>query len=121
MADTEIKKGDTATGLKGLAFDADGPLTKVLEDADKLEVRIKSAGKFITGAAEAINEKDGEETIWNWRWLPQEAAQVETLDPAYQVELWVYVDDASTPKRIMKLPNALTENPTMAISQDLVP
>lgn len=121
MADTEIKKGDTATGLKGLAFDAKGPLTAVLKAADKLEVRIKSAGKFITGTAEAIEEEENGQVIWNWKWLPEEAAQVETLDPDYQVELWVYVDEAATPPRIMKLPNELTKNPTLAISQDLVP
>lgn len=122
MADTEIKKGDTATGLKGLAFDASGPLTSILEAAEKLEVRIKSAGKFINGEAEAIDEKDPDDpttTIWNWKWLPEEASQVEHLDDDYKIELWVYIS-TGPPVRIMKLPNKLTENPTMAITQDLV-
>lgn len=118
--DLEIKKGETYPGVKGFAFDAKGPLP--LDEDDEIEVRIKSAGHFIQGQAEVIEppEEDASGHLWNWRYL-WAAGDTDNLANDYQMELWRYIDKAATPPRIQKLPNKLTDNPTMAIVQDLVP
>lgn len=118
MADLEIKKGETFPGIKGLAFDADGPID--MTGADKIEVRIKGTGATIVGAAEVIDppEVDGQGQEWNYKRLWDEG-ETDVAGDDYQHELWIYWDEGSTPPRIQKLPNKLTENPTITISEDL--
>jgi hypothetical protein len=127
MADLEIKKGSTFPALKGYAFDVDGPLPlagdeeKGINPPDKLEIRIKGSGFFISGEAEVIDppEVDAKGNKWNYQY-PWAAGDTDDLGTNFQHELWVYWDESASPPLIQKLPEHLTDNPTLSIVQDLV-